>query len=101
MRPWDPSLVACDSVLSRGGGEEDQEGPYASLCSGREGSGQPQRCICVFRGFVSPDNPPLPRGFYFPEGRTLPTEVLMQYLQLLWEHSRAIGESYRIRRVGV
>ena len=48
-----------------------------------------------------PRQPPLPRGFYFPEGRTLPTEVLMQYLQLLWEHSRAIGESYRIRRVGV
>ena len=35
--------------------------------------------------------PPLPRGFYFPEGHTLPTELLMQYHRSLWEHSRAIG----------
>ena len=77
MRPWDPSLVACDSVLSRGGGEEDQEGPYASLCCGREGSGQPHRCIRVTEGSSPRQPPPLPRGFYFLEGNTLPTEVLM------------------------
>ena len=53
------------------------------------------------RGFVSPDSPPLPRGFYFPEGHTIPTEVLMQYHRPLWEYSRANGKSYRIRRVGV